>query len=115
MFAHQLEQAVRGEKGVAEIHVRVHAARADVGIRRQMPGRGEWRGAGLLGDDFAGRDRIIDVRLEELEARVFERGRQVLAPAQFQVVNAGDHRAAREQRVHEMAADESCGTGDQTV
>ena len=37
MFAHQLEQAVRSEKGVAIIHVQVNPADADVGIRGQMP------------------------------------------------------------------------------
>ena len=57
--------------------------------------------------------QIIQVGLEKFEARIFERGGEVFAPAEFQIVNAGDRRAAREQRVHEMAADESGGAGDE--
>jgi hypothetical protein len=69
----------------------------------------------LPGDDATGLGKVIDVRLEKFEVRIFQRAGEIFAATQFQIVNAGDSRAAREQRVHKMAADESGGTGNETI
>jgi len=80
-----------------------------------VPHGGERRGFGLFSNDFSERGQIVCVSREKFEAWIFERGREIFAAAKFQVVNARDARAAGKQGVHEMAADESGGTGDETI
>ena len=107
---------IRGQKSVPQVDPGIGDAGPDVRVGGEMPGHVERRGSatGLRGDDRLERIRIVHVQLLEPKPGVPGGGGEVRFPPQLQVVDAQHGSPLRQQAIHQMAADESGGPGDET-